>query len=248
MSPINAPEHRFIELLTVDSTNNYAMGLIHAGMAQHGTVVFTHEQTKGKGQRQKQWLANPNENIMLSLIVTPFNLGVNEQFLLSMCTAIGIHQFFSGHAGEETKIKWPNDLYWRDRKAGGILIENIIKGPDWLYAVIGIGININQTSFQGVGKKAVSLKQITGKDYDTVSLAKDLIKKLDQSFLQLVYHPERILGEYEQLLFKWKEKVRLKKGARVFEAAIKGVSQNGSLITGDEIEEWFMLGEVEWVL
>lgn len=80
MSPTNGLHHRFIELLTVDSTNNYAMRLVHEGMAQHGTVVFTHEQTKGKGQRGKHWVATPNENIMLSLIVDPFKLSIDQQF------------------------------------------------------------------------------------------------------------------------------------------------------------------------
>src|SRR4029078_6487819 len=111
------------------------MGLIHAGMAQHGTAVFAHEQTKGKGQRNKQWLSAPNKNIILSLIVQPFGLRTNELFLLSMSGAIGVQNFFNSQAGGKTKIKWPNDMYWRDRKAGGILIENIIQGEEWKYAI-----------------------------------------------------------------------------------------------------------------
>ena len=89
------------------------MGLIHAGMAQHGTTVFAHEQTKGKGQRDKQWWSRPNENITLSLIVKPFGLSTNELFLLSMTVSIGVQQFFQSYAGEDTSIKWPNDVYWR---------------------------------------------------------------------------------------------------------------------------------------
>ena len=111
------------------------MGLVHAGMAQHGVAVFTHEQTKGKGQRHKQWTATANENIILSIIIEP-GLSIDRQFLLSMYTAVAVQNFFAHYAGNDTKIKWPNDLYWRDRKAGGILIDNIVTGFNWKYAII----------------------------------------------------------------------------------------------------------------
>ena len=76
---------------------------------------------------------------------------------------LAAHDFFSHYVFNNAFIKWPNDLYWRDRKAGGILIENIIRGKDWQSAVAGIGININQTSFDPDITNAISLKQITGK-------------------------------------------------------------------------------------
>lgn len=248
MPPINAPNYRFIELLTVDSTNNYAMGLVHAGMSQHGTVVYAHEQTKGKGQRQKKWLSKAGENIMLSLIINPFGLQLDQQFLLSMSTAIGVQNFFSTYAGDDTKIKWPNDIYWCDRKAGGILIENIVKEKRWSHAIIGIGININQTNFTEIDSKAVSLKQITGKQFDTIALAKELTAFLEQAFQQLVSNPNGVLTSYENLLYKKGEKVRLKKGTRVFETTIKGVQPDGQLVTGHSIEELFSFGEIEWLI
>src|SRR5687768_13782589 len=141
------------------------MQLIHEGMAQHGTVVFAHEQTKGKGQRNKQWISAPNQNLMFSLITEPFGLNTSQVFLLSMSVANGVQAFFNKYAVDQVKIKWPNDLYWGDRKAGGILIENIVQGTNWKHAIIGIGININQTDF-GDFIKAVSLKMIIGKAYD----------------------------------------------------------------------------------
>ena len=224
------------------------MGLVHAGMAQHGTVVFTHEQTKGKGQRGKQWVATANENIMMTLVVNPFTLPLEEQFLLSMSTAVGVQRFFSFYAGEETTIKWPNDLYWRDRKAGGILIENLVKGKEWKFAIIGIGININQTSFSHTGRTAVSLRQITGKTFDTVVLAKELITFLEDSFGELQANRNQVLPSYESVLYKRQQRVRLKKGTRVFETTVKGVHEDGRLVTGEDIEEYFAVGEVEWVL
>ncbi len=175
----------FVELQSVDSTNNYARQLIHAaalpdrqGMAQHGMAIFTHEQVAGKGQRGKTWNTEKGANIALSILINPQGLSINNQFYLSACAAVVVHEFFSKYAGDETKIKWPNDLYWQDRKAGGILIESVIRGSDlgvgsWPWAIIGIGININQTSFEGL-PNPVSLKQITGKNFEPLVLAKEL--------------------------------------------------------------------------
>jgi BirA family biotin operon repressor/biotin-[acetyl-CoA-carboxylase] ligase len=237
----------FIELRKVESTNNYAMGLIHAGMAQLGTAVFAHEQTRGKGQRHKEWFSAPGKNIMLSLIVHPFGLKTNQLFLLSMAVANGVHKFFNFYAGNETKIKWPNDIYWCDRKAGGILIENVIRGNDWKYAIIGIGLNINQTDF-GMFSRAVSVKEITGKIYDTISLAKELLTFLDSSFKELKSDTNAVIKNYHEQLYKWKETVRLKKGETVIKGYLRGVNIDGMLIIETATQEmFFKVGEVEWL-
>ena len=111
----------FIELQSVDSTNNYARSLIHEGLAQHGTAIFAYEQVAGKGQHGKVWISEKDANIILSMVLRPQPLLLTQQFMLSACMAVAVHDFFMKYAGEATKIKWPNDLYWQDRKAGGVL-------------------------------------------------------------------------------------------------------------------------------
>jgi BirA family biotin operon repressor/biotin-[acetyl-CoA-carboxylase] ligase len=236
----------FIELPTVESTNNYAMGLIHEGLAQHGTAVFAHKQTKGKGQRNKQWLSESGKNIALSLVIQPFSLQLNEAFLLSMSVALALRRFLNFYTNGNSAIKWPNDIYWRDRKAAGILIENVVQGPNWKYAVIGMGVNINQTYF-GDFKRAVSLKQITGKDYDVVTLAKEMLEQLQQSFDELITDRQYIVTHYHQSLYKWKEKIIVRKEGRIIEGILKGVTEDGLLIIEHEKQERFKVGEVEWV-
>ena len=258
----------FIELQSTDSTNNYALSRIHAGLAQHGLVIFSHEQTAGKGQRGKIWASSKGLNIALSIVINPAPLRVVQQFQLSACTAVIAQRFFEKYAGIESKIKWPNDLYWKDRKAGGILIESIVGNREsrvgsqdsgvpsresetngWLWAVIGIGININQTSFPPELPNPVSLKQITGKDYDTIELAKELCSLFDAQFKNLVHDGfEEIHSAYLSHLYKKNEKVKLKKDNRVFETMIKGVSPAGKLIVQHGIEEEFDFGSVEWVI
>ena len=139
-----------------------------------------------------------------------------------------------------------NHCLLRDRKAAGILIENVVQGSEWKWAVIGMGVNINQTNF-GNFKRAVSLKQITGRDHIVIALAKELLRYLQQCFHELINDKEEVLAEYHQHLYKWKEKIILKKGERRFEGIFKGVTKDGLLILQHEKEERFVVGEVEWM-
>jgi BirA family transcriptional regulator, biotin operon repressor / biotin---[acetyl-CoA-carboxylase] ligase len=240
----------FIELQSVDSTNNYALDLIHEGLAQAGTAFFAYDQVKGKGQREKIWKTEKGSNIVLSLILEPKNLKLSQQFHLSACIAISVHEFFAKYAGDETRIKWPNDLYWRDRKAAGILIENVIStSGNWQWAVVGVGININQTSFADSLTNPVSLKQITGKNFDPVLLAKELCIIVNDNYFKLLNEGQQsILETYNRFLYKKDETVKLKKDNRVFEVQIKEVSPEGKLKTLHAIEEEFDFGGIEWIL
>jgi BirA family biotin operon repressor/biotin-[acetyl-CoA-carboxylase] ligase len=224
------------------------MRQIQAGLANHGTTWFALEQTAGKGQRGKSWLTTPNQNIMLSTIVTP-GLIATRQFLLSATIALACYDFYKKYAGDETRIKWPNDVYWRDRKAGGILIENVFRGADWLYAVVGIGINVNQIAFDPSLPNPVSLKQITGKDFDAAEMGKELCQALENRYQALQTGGiDSIMQQYQQVLYKMHQPVTLKKGTILFETTIRGVSDTGRLLTKDVIEREFDFGEVELII
>jgi BirA family biotin operon repressor/biotin-[acetyl-CoA-carboxylase] ligase len=245
LNPIGKP---FIELLSVESTNNYAMGLARAGMAQHGTTVFTHDQTRGRGQRTKEWLSQKDQNIAMSVIIEARRFDPSHLFILSMAVAVAVREFLSEHIKEEIKIKWPNDIYWRDRKAAGILIENLWQGSEWRFAILGIGINVNQTDFGELGVKAVSLKQITGEGFNPVTLAKQLCEVLDGKYNLMVLDPLLIVDQYKLNLYKLNEQIRLKKDNRVFEGRFKDVTIKGQMVVEHAIEEKFDVGEVEWII
>jgi BirA family transcriptional regulator, biotin operon repressor / biotin---[acetyl-CoA-carboxylase] ligase len=244
------PGDRFFRILdTVDSTNNYAMEKVHAGLASHGMVWFAQEQTAGKGQRGKSWKTEPGKNIAMSLVLEPRQLNARQQFYLSAAVALACFDLFSAYAGDETRIKWPNDLFWRDRKAGGVLIENVFHGKKWKWAVAGIGININQVKFDRSIKKPVSLRQITGKEFNTITLAKELHSFLMKAIDGLDVGSEKMLiKRYNEHLFRLNEKIVLKKGNEKFETVIKGVNSEGKLLTTDLEERQFDFGEVEWMI
>jgi BirA family biotin operon repressor/biotin-[acetyl-CoA-carboxylase] ligase len=244
LNPIGIP---FIELLSVDSTNNYAMGLARAAMAHHGMVVFTHEQTKGKGQRNRHWISSKNQNLAMSIVLEPQALKSTDLFALSMASAIAVHGLVTKYTGGDVKIKWPNDIYWCDRKAGGILIENVWQGDQWKFAVVGIGININQTEFGELAQKAVSLKQITGKDLDPMIIARELCLLLEEQYRSLTIDQQAIHEAYRSRLYRLNEKVRLKAASRVFEATVENVTFSGQLVVRHAVEERFEVGDLEWL-
>lgn len=238
----------FTVLPALPSTNNYAMERAAAGMARHGEAYFTAFQEEGRGQRGKSWSSGKGENIALSIVINPFPLQLEQQFLLSTAVAVCCAQWFRQYAGEPTRIKWPNDLYWRDRKAAGILIENTIGQGAWKWAVIGIGVNINQTVFDAHLPNPVSLKQITGKDYAPEQLARELHKSVTDALNRLNeagFGP--LLDQYNELLYKKEERVKMRRGGIEFETQIKAVDRSGRLHTRDHIDNWFTHGDVEWV-
>jgi BirA family biotin operon repressor/biotin-[acetyl-CoA-carboxylase] ligase len=238
---------KIIVLETIDSTNNYAMAMVQKGAANAGYAVFAMDQTQGKGRRGRQWQSNKGENIMLSIPVEMQWLPISRQFELSVAVALAAHSLVAKEVSIPTAIKWPNDIFIGDRKAGGILIENVIKGSLWQWSVIGIGINVNQTSFGESGPTATSLKQTTGKTYNVLDLAEALrVLVLDKIESIKSGQFEKMLADYNEKLFGRDLEVRLKRQNIIFQTKITGVSSSGQLITKDAFERQFNFDEVEF--
>ena len=236
-------------LESVDSTNNYAMGKVHEGSFGHGNACFSYEQTMGKGTRGRSWQSNKGENIIMSIVVNPFNLPISQQFYISAVAALSCYDLFSKYISDHLTIKWPNDLFWNDRKAAGILVENVIRGDKWQWSVIGIGMNINQVSFPPGMVKAVSLKQITGISYDIVELAQELYHLFFQRCKLLeVGIFDQLMTEYNDHLFNRGKQTRLKQGRVIFESTITGVSHDGKLNSEDVMSRSFDFNEVQIVV
>ena len=243
------PGKPLIILSTVDSTNNHAMQLIREGKAANGLVIFALEQTQGKGQRGRNWQSESGQNITMSTLIAAEQFSIKEQFPVSATIALACCDFFGKYAGEETRIKWPNDLYWRDRKAGGILIENTVRDGKWEWIVAGTGININQVDFSEIAIQAVSLRQISGKSYDPLELAKELIDHIEKRMQMLQLHGAlQMLDDFNGLLYKKDEEVNFRKKQIVFKAKVRGVNIHGELEIERGITETIRHGEVEWML
>jgi BirA family transcriptional regulator, biotin operon repressor / biotin---[acetyl-CoA-carboxylase] ligase len=236
-------DNQLIELESVDSTNNYAMARIHEGMASDGLVCLARNQWAGKGQRGKVWQSEPGQNLTMSLVIEPAPLLLSHQFLLSAAVALGILDLIQAFVRNYWSIKWPNDIYWNDRKAAGILIESVIQGKNWPFAVAGIGMNLNQESFPAEIPNAISLKQITGENYNPVLFAKELVPSIQNRISILRKDPDQILNDCNQSLYKRSELINLKKGNDLIETRLSAVDAQGHLLTENGL---FDLGEVEF--
>lgn len=218
-------------LQEVDSTNNYAMAYINENGVISGQAWLALHQTSGKGQRGKQWQSKPGENIMMSIALKPHRLLLADQFMLSSSIALGSYDFVKNYAGSATRIKWSNDIYINDKKAGGILIENVIRGSKWMYAIAGIGINLNQESFSPDLPNPVSLCQITGRKYDLMKMAEELYNCIiDRLSLMHPKGYEQLLKEYNLRLYRSGKRQLFLSRSGKFEAIIKRVEKDGKLI------------------
>ena len=246
-----------IELSSIDSTNIYAISQIMEDMAVSGSCYRADFQTHGKGQQGKVWDSKKGENLLCSYVLSLSSLKkakelaetgtLSNQFGLSVAVSLAVSDFFSALAGEETKIKWPNDLYWRDRKAGGILIENKIRGAEWTWSIMGIGINVNQTQFNTAQGRPVSLKQITGKSFEINKLLHQLSSALTNRVNEwLLGQFETMLAEYNERLFMKGQEVKFKSNHIHFLAEVVGVNKEGKLLVNNGIEQSYNFGEIIW--
>jgi BirA family transcriptional regulator, biotin operon repressor / biotin---[acetyl-CoA-carboxylase] ligase len=249
LPPVNPIGTPFIQLNQVDSTNNYAMRQVQAHLAEHGKTYLAYEQNNGRGQRGKSWQSAAGLNLTMSIVVEPDVIDVSKQFYLSMAVALACADLVENYTLYYTSIKWPNDIYWKDRKAGGILIENVLQGRDWKYSIIGVGLNVNQVSFSEELINPVSLKQVTGTSYNLVDVGTQLCALLEQRWQQVGEQKfSALFDEYNNRLFKRNEVVQLETANAIIEAKVIGVNESGELLINTGSITAVPFGSVRWML
>lgn len=223
-----------IHLSSVDSTNNYLMAY-KPREDETMTVVYADEQTAGRGQGSNHWESEPGKNLTFSVLVHPTMVPVMRQFLLSEAGALALWDVLGQYLGaDDVKMKWPNDIYWKDKKISGTLIETRLGGGHVKDCVYGIGIDVNQEKFVSDAPNPVSMKQILGHDVDL----KELLNKIIDSFKK--YYAAIENGEYAAIselyhsgLYRAHGFHRYKDKDGEFEAAIVEVEDSGNLILRD---------------
>lgn len=186
------------ELLFLDktpSTNQFLLQRLSEGTVESGTGVATFHQFDGRGQKGNKWLSEPGMNISYSLVIKPDFIPARNQFLLSEFVSLTVKGVLDDYTKDIT-IKWPNDIYHKNEKIGGILIENKLEGTLIAHTVIGIGLNINQTVFPKELPNPVSLSRLTGNTYDLKELASKLHRRLITAFEHLSTENESDIRKY----------------------------------------------------
>ena len=241
---LNAP---IIELDTTDSTNNYAMRLIDADTAQPGLTVIAAEQIQGKGQRGRPWKGIPGESLLMSIVIAP-ERSLSLQFLYNMSVAVAVVKVLNDlYHSWDVRIKWPNDIMINDKKAGGILLENVIRGSHWSFGIVGLGLNILHEHFAADLPNATSLKMASGRSF----LLDELRDKMRAGILYYIYGnvpSDKILEEYNHYLYKRGEHQAFADNGSEWQAEVIGVSPQGLLqVVKDGQPEEYVHGTVEWV-
>lgn len=229
-------------LESLPSTNAYASSLIDGGCAADGLVIVTRLQTAGKGQNQNQWESQAGENLTFSIIIQPGYLMPARQFMLTKVASLAVQDFVSSQINASpVRIKWPNDVYVGNKKIAGILISNTLMGNTIAWSVIGIGLNVNQTSFLSNAPNPVSLKQISGRHFILDDCLNQFLGCFDIRRQQLKNHEfHKLDTEYHHSLYRLGVFSRfIYQGAEI-EAKIAGTGEYGHLClitrSGSEIQ------------
>ncbi len=242
-------ERAIIRLETVDSTNNYAANLVRLSLPPEGTVITAQEQTFGKGQRNSDWESLSGENLLCSVVLYPKFLRAENQFTLSQTIAVALREIFEHEMETEAFIKWPNDIIVNDKKIAGILIENTLSNQRLSSSIIGIGINVNQTSFDTL--KATSMKRVTGKFHDVEALLLFLIHSIEKYYFKLqTVGSTEITQMYNEHLYKLNRLSDFVFENRQIKATITGVDISGKLKLKNEDGQQFScdLKEISMIL
>ncbi len=214
------------------STNNMLASV--ATQFEHGTALAAHTQTAGRGQRGNHWESEPGKNLTFSILLYPRGVVASRQFEISQVVAISTVKVLRSLLDtNDVCIKWPNDIYYLDRKLGGMLIENSIAGVSIDRSIVGIGINVNQTKFRSDAPNPVSMAQIAGREFDVDSVLEYLVTQIVNDFDAYEENPDgaALSARYRFMLWRsegyWPYRDNVK--GDIFNARIAAVDPGGQL-------------------
>lgn len=216
-------EFEIIHISETDSTNRW----LYEHPSEHDVVVVTDYQTAGRGCGANTWESERGKNLLFSMLVHPENVHAAAQFHISMAVSLAICDALEQYIGD-LSIKWPNDIYWRNGKLGGILIENRLQGGMIRDSIIGVGLNVNQQCFRSDAPNPVSLWQISGHETDRMQLLGDILSRFDTSLVA------DLKARYVSKLYRRKGFHPYADQAGAFMAAFVDVEQDGHLLLLDE--------------
>ena len=239
-----------------DSTNRYLdewCGDKSVQVKELTTVVADY-QTAGKGQRGNSWEAAAGQNLLFSFVLYPVFIEAQHQFVLSQIAALSVKEALDGLVAD-VSIKWPNDIYWREKKIGGILIEHNVDGSHLSRSIVGVGLNVNQEAFHSDAPNPVSLKQITGRGYARQDLLADILSRVHAYYARLraevsgAFCPY-LSARYEEALFRRVGWHLYADASGTFRARIVRVGQDGRLVLEDKEGHLrsYLFKEVRYVL
>ena len=226
---------QFIHLPHTGSTNQYLRDLVEATKTrEEGTVIWADYQSAGKGQKGNTWESEEGKNLLFTLLLCPDCIEASDQFIISQMVSLAIIDVLSSYS-EGFSVKWPNDIYYNDKKIAGILIENDIAGRSIFSSFIGIGINVNQTQFLSDAPNPVSLVQIIGEDTSCEMLLSKIIESIYYYYdIAIEGNFELIRKDYMSSLYRKDDFYDFSDADGFFSGKIKNVAPSGTLTITDQ--------------
>ncbi|MCB0688858.1 MAG: biotin--[acetyl-CoA-carboxylase] ligase [Saprospiraceae bacterium] len=230
------------------STNQYAIELLASANPPEGTVIAAKYQSAGRGQMGTHWESESGMNLLLSVILRPQFLSVEEQFTLNKAISLAVLAVLDSYFPNRIAIKWPNDIYIDQGKICGILIQNGISGKKLQWTVVGIGLNVNQIGFSNATNNATSMARELGQQVDLIDLRKKLFYQLDLYYSKLK-SGDPVLNElYARSLYRAGIPTTFTDNrGEIFTGTIERVDKQGKLVikSGTEIKH-FNLKEISY--
>lgn len=239
--------NQIIYLDRVDSTSNYVATLISEGKARHGMVILAEIQTNGRGQRGATWQSEDAKNLLLSIYLEHKDLEISKQESLTHFISLGLSNTLL-HFGISNHIKWPNDILVGSKKIAGILIENQLRSSKINTSIIGVGINILQTTFDFKGSTSVSLESKT--PITKENFLSELIKQLNHLYPLVQYKiMDKLKNEYLSKLWLLGVESPFESNGENFIGKILGTDNFGRLLVEVKKEiKTFDLKEIKFTL
>ena len=197
-----------------------------------GTVIMAENQYEGRGQLGSKWHAEPGKNLTFSVLLHPSFLPLGEQFNLNMTISVAVQKALLSVTGTGLTIKWPNDIYFENKKIGGMLLENIVSGSRVKACIVGIGVNVNQEVFEtDLQERAGSIFQILQRHVDLIALLAEICGYIEAGYLKLkAGNLAGLRKEYLNSLYQFNVKANYRQNGEIIEGKITGVSEKGLLI------------------
>ena len=245
-----------IVLEQTDSTSRYLSSLCEEQHDQLGsfTTVRAEFQSAGKGQRGNSWESEAGKNLTFSFVLYPESLPAKRQFVISQVVSLGIVQVLQSYQADGFSVKWPNDIYYLDKKICGILIEVYLQGMNLGRCVCGVGININQDYFLSDAPNPISLCQIVGREVNREELLQQVLSEIRKLYLQLLGGGEQVVIElsdlYFQHLYRKEGYYRYKDAQGEFMAKLVKVGLDGRLFLEDKerLLRSYLFKEVQYII